>query len=75
MAVGTSWEVLVTRAGWTRSVPLSASADVIAVLDAERVFVVDSTEARIFSVPLEEPTSEKVQWEVTWSRPLEPGET
>ncbi len=75
MAVGTSWGVLVTRAGWTRSARLSASADVIAVLDAERVFVVDSTEARIFNVPLEEPTSDNVQWEVAWSRPLEPGET
>ncbi|MCR9165141.1 MAG: hypothetical protein ACE37F_21280 [Nannocystaceae bacterium] len=75
MAATTNSAVLVARAGWMRSVSLSGAANVVAVLDAQRVFVLDDEEARIFEIPLDEPTSDSVQWEVSWSRPLEPGET
>ena len=77
MATDDGFRPMLSRAGWERHLMLSPYISALAVLDADRVFVIQrdvpvagSVELRVIAIPGELPSDEvDFQPEVLWSRP------
>lgn len=77
MATDDGFRPVLSRAGWERHLLLSPNISAVAVLDADRVFVIQndaliagSEELRVIAIPRELPSDEvDFEPEVLWSRP------